>query len=262
MAKMMERRHVLRTAAFGVAAMSGGGLAAQGAEAAVASLLPDGAATLESLTVRLAKAPRRRDFKSVPMIADNADQWDDEALREVIAYRGNPKQVWDMVAIEGPWLNLLRNTLNTQVWSFKHSDVLAVAECHSSAQLALYDESMWDKYKLVELAGDKFKTNTLIADKPAASADAKTYQDPKGLFSPAANSIPILMRRGVVFMACHNAIWEQAGKLVEKGIDPDKLGHERVAADLTNHLIDGVVLTPGAVATILELQQAGFHYIK
>ena len=82
------------------------------------------------------------------------------------------------------------------------------------------------------------------------------------MFSPDDNSIPMLMRRGVVFMSCHNAIWEQAGKLIEDGINPDKLSHEQVAAELSNHLLPGVVLTPGAVATIPELQQVGFHYIK
>ena len=30
----------------------------------------------------------------------------------------------------------------------------------------------------------------------------------------------------------------------------------------TNHLIGGVVLTPGMAGTIPELQQAGFHYLK
>jgi hypothetical protein len=29
---------------------------------------------------------------------------------------------------------------------------------------------------------------------------------------------------------------------------------------LTNHLVDGVVLIPGAGGTLLELQQVGFHY--
>ena len=37
---------------------------------------------------------------------------------------------------------------------------------------------------------------------------------------------------------------------------------DALAADLTNHLIPGVVLTPGAVATLPELQQAGFYYAK
>jgi hypothetical protein len=49
-------------------------------------------------------------------------------------------------------------------------------------------------------------------------------------------------------------------KLIASGKNPDRASHEAVAAELTNHLIDGVVLTPGIVATIPELQQAGFHY--
>ena len=76
---------------------------------------------------RLAKAPRRRDFKTVPMILNEPSQWDDEALREVMAYKPVPKQVWDNTKIESPWLNLMRNSLNAQIWSFKHPDFLAVS---------------------------------------------------------------------------------------------------------------------------------------
>jgi intracellular sulfur oxidation DsrE/DsrF family protein len=68
------------------------------------------------------------------------------------------------------------------------------------------------------------------------------------------------MRRGVVFMSCHNAIWEQAAALIQMGINPDKLSQGALAAELTNHLVDGVVLIPGAGGTLLELQQVGFHY--
>jgi intracellular sulfur oxidation DsrE/DsrF family protein len=68
------------------------------------------------------------------------------------------------------------------------------------------------------------------------------------------------MRRGVVFMSCHNAIWEQAAALIKIGINPDKLSHAALAAELTNHLVDGVVLIPGAGGTLFELQQVGFHY--
>jgi len=67
-------------------------------------------------------------------------------------------------------------------------------------------------------------------------------------------------KAGVVFLACHNAIWEVTAKLIASGKNPDHVSHEAVAAELTNHLIDGVVLTPGIVATIPELQQVGFHY--
>ncbi|HWX28744.1 MAG TPA: hypothetical protein VNZ53_15070, partial [Steroidobacteraceae bacterium] len=94
----------------------------------------------------------------------------------------------------------------------------------------------------------------------AATADPANYEDPAGPFSGEDNSIPALMRRGVVFMSCHNAIWEQAAALVKLDINPDSLSHAALAAELTNHLVDGAVLIPGATGTLPELQQAGFHY--
>jgi intracellular sulfur oxidation DsrE/DsrF family protein len=92
--------------------------------------------------------------------------------------------------------------------------------------------------------------------------DTAAHEDPSSVFGPAGNTIPALQQRGVVFLACHNAVWEQTAKLLEKGINPDKLSHEALAAELTNHLIEGVVLTPGIVGTIPELQKAGFDYAK
>ena len=70
------------------------------------------------------------------------------------------------------------------------------------------------------------------------------------------------MRRGVVFMACHNAILEQAAGLIKADVNPDKLSHDALAAELTNHLLPDVILTPGAVGTLPELQRAGFFYAK
>ena len=167
---------------------------------------------------------------------------------------------WDSTEIGIPWLSLIRNTLNTEIWSFKHPDFLAVSVTHGTAHLALYDQAMWDKYQLAKLAGEKFKTNTLIIEQRAAAADPANYEDPAGVFSSEDNSILALMRRGVIFMCCHNAIWEQAAALIKAGVNPDNLSHAALAAELTNHLVDGVVLIPGAGATMLELQQAGFHY--
>jgi len=106
-----------------------------------------------------------------------------------------------------------------------------------------------------------FKTNTLIEAKDVPT-DTAAHEDPNSVFGPAGDTIPALQQRGVVFMACHNAIWEHTAKLVEQGINRDKQSHEAIAAELTNHLIEGVVLTPGMAGTIPELQQAGFHYAK
>jgi intracellular sulfur oxidation DsrE/DsrF family protein len=257
------RRGVLRTLAL-TAATGVIGLASARAEPATAAvetpLMPPGATHLDALKKRLAQAPRRRDFKTVPMILNNPEQWDHEALTEVLSYRPAPKQAWDSTEIGIPWLSLIRNTLNTEIWAFKHPDFLAVSVTHGTAHLALYDQAMWDKYQFTRLAGEKFKTNTLIIEQKAAAADPANYEDPAGVFSSEDNSIPALMRRGVVFMCCHNAVWEQAAALINADANPDKLSHAALAAELTNHLVDGVVLIPGAGATMLELQQAGFHY--
>jgi hypothetical protein len=257
------RRGVLRTFALTMAtgAIGLASAAAKPATAAVESTLtPPGATHLDALKKRLAQAPRRRDFKTVPMILNNQEQWDHEALTEVLSYGPVPKQAWDSTDIGIPWLSLIRNTLNTQIWSFKHPDFLAVSVTHGTAHLALYDQAMWDKYQLTRLAGEKFKTNTLIIEQKAAAADPANYEDPAGVFSSEDNSIPALMRRGVVFMCCHNAIWEQAAALIKADVNPDKLSQAALAAELTNHLVHSVVLIPGAGATMLELQQAGFHY--
>src|SRR6266403_5328322 len=257
------RRRVLETFALTMATSAIGVASAGGRPAAAAvesALTPPGATHLEALKKRLAQAPRRRDFKTVPMILNNPEQWDHEALTEVLSYRPAPRQAWDNIDIGGPWLSLMRNTLNTQIWSFKHPDFLAVSVTHGTADLALYDQATWDKYQLTKLAGEKFKTNTLIEHQKAESADPAHFEDPAGAFSPADNSIPALMRRGVVFMSCHNAIWEQAVALIKTDVNPDKLSHEALAAELTNHLVARVVLIPGATATMPALQQVGFHY--
>src|SRR6266446_5814641 len=108
------RRVALTMMGLGIAAGAAGLAALHGgvASAAEASLLPPGAKSLEDLTARLSKTPRRRDFKTVPMILNDPDQWDHAALSAVIAYRGAPKQVRDNTEISSPWLNLMRNALN------------------------------------------------------------------------------------------------------------------------------------------------------
>src|SRR5258708_24994677 len=96
-------------------------------------------------------------------------------------------QDWESIDSGGPWLSLMRNTLNTQIWSFKHPDFLAVSVTHGTAHLALYDQAIWDKYQLTGLAGEKFKTNTLFIAQKAAAADPADYEAPAGGFSRARN---------------------------------------------------------------------------
>jgi len=167
--------------------------------------------------------------------------------------------VWDNTDIAGPWLNEMRNSINTQIFSFGHKDFLEVSATHGTAHLALFDEMMWEKYQLAAIAGAKFQSNSLIVPK-AAPAALSDKEDPDSPFGPLGDTVPALQERGVVFLACHNAIWDLAERLITSGKNPDHASHEVLAAELTNHLTDEVVLTPGIAGTILELQQAGFRY--
>ncbi len=236
--------------------------AALSGPADAASLLPAGAGKLDSLTQRLKTLPRRRDFKSVPMILDHRDQWDAEALDAVLRYSGGPKQSWDNTDIGGPWLNVMRNSMNAEVWSFRHPDFLCVSATHGTAQLALYDDAMWDKYGLAKIAGGSVTHNSFVTAPAAADHDPSDYENPAGAFSPSANSIQALQRRGAVFLACHNAVWELSVRLIGAGANPDKLTVDTMCAELSNHLIPDVVLTPGAVGTLVELASAGFAYAR
>lgn len=224
--------------------------------------LPTGASLLRALTLKLAKTPRRRDFKSVPMILTRPEEWDAEALTAILSYKGGPKQAFDNTELEGPWLNLMRNSMNAQVWSWKHPDFLCASVTHGTAHLALYDDFIWDKYQFAKLTKDKFESNTLARLPAAAASDPLDFQKADGLYSPAANSIPVLQRRGAVFIACHNQVWEITAGRIQAGVNPDRLSHEALAAEFTNHLIADVVLSPGAIGTMPELLLRGFAYAK
>jgi len=233
---------------------------AQSETRSASGLIPQGATALRELFERLARAPRRRDFRTVPMTLNDPMQWDHEAIDELIAYKAGPRQVRDSTVLESPWLNLMRNAMNAQIWSFKHPDFIVVSATHGTAQFALLDQAMWDKYQLPKLLGGKFAANTLYQGNAKAEAD-RDYESDTGAFSGQDDTVSGLMQRGAVFMACHLAIWEMTSKLQKLGVNPDHLSHEAMAAEITNHLAPGVVLTPGMVATIPELQQAGYHYI-
>lgn len=255
----MGRREALTAFGFGLAIAAG---AARSSAHAMDLVLPAGAKSLPRLHAELEKAPRRRDFKTVPMILDNPDLWDDAALKLVLGYGGGPKQAFDNVDIAGPWLNLMRNSLNAQVFAYRHPDFLVVSATHAAAHLALFDQAMWDKYQLAKMTGGKIERNNFIVEQKGASIDAKDYENPDGAYSSHNNSIPALQQRGAVFMGCHNSIWEVSERLIAAGVNPDKLSHDAMAAELTNHLIPGVVLTPGMVGTLPELMAAGFSFAK
>jgi len=253
---LTARRQSLK--AFGLALAAAGTTAAAPPDTEIAA----GAHTLDALTKQLAALPRRRDFKTVPMILDNRDLWDAEALDAVLRYAGGPKQSWDNTDLNGPWLNTMRNAMNTEIWAFKHPDFLTVSGTHGPAHLALYDDAVWEKYGLAKMAGGGVTHNSFATLPATVERESKDFENPAGLFSSRANSVEGLQMRGAVFLACHNAIWELSERLIAAGTNPDKLPVGALCAELTNHLIPGIVLTPGVVGTLVEFSSAGFAYTR
>jgi hypothetical protein len=88
-----DRRRALISLSVGL--MASGLAQADAANAATeAPLEPSGANSLRDLSRALAGMPRRRNFETRPMIADNPDLWDAAPLNAVLAYKGGPKQAW------------------------------------------------------------------------------------------------------------------------------------------------------------------------
>ncbi len=248
---------------LGLVVGTGVALSRSAAASTQAPLVPAGAATLDALQTHLAKLPRRRDFQSVPMILDKPDLWDFEALEAILRYAGGPKQSWDNTDIAGPWLNVMRNAMNAQIHSFLHPDFLCVSATHGNAQFALYDDFIWQKYQLgSRVLGGKPDHNAYLVKSASADASPSDYENVNGAFSSAGNSVVQLQRRGAAFLVCHNAIWEHSERLIAMEINPDKLSTDRLCAEISNHLIPGAILTPGAVATLVELASAGFSYAR
>jgi len=260
----VSRRQLLQSAGLATvgAVMAGTSSATIAAEA---NPEPVSAKNLRGLMSALQANVGRRDFREVPMILTDPSDWDDKALKLLFAYAGQPKEIFDNTDLFGPWLNLMRNTMNAMVYAWKQPDFLATSATHGPAAMALYDQHVWDKYNLpgfiARKLDKKIDRNTFIEEKSVAKASADDVQNETGPFSAVGNNIPALQRRGVVFLACHNAIWELSEALMKSGHNPDKLSHGQLAADLTNHLVEGAVLTPGILATVAVMQRNGFHYV-
>lgn len=234
---------------------------AAGEAAAAADYLQRDAKTLRGFYAELAEIPRRRSFRRLPMVLTKPRQWDSEPLDALLAYAGEPKHVFDTTDIASTWLTQMRNTLNAEVWAFGRTDFLIAAAPHGPAGFLLLTNAAWKKYDIAALTDGAFKRNTVLKDPRYSRADVEDPENTTGLYSSAGGDfIPVLQKRGAVFLACHNALWELAETLIARGVNPDGASTEQLVADLTASLIPGVVTTPGNEAAIGMLQRAGFGY--
>jgi len=255
-----------RRLAFG--RIGGGLLAALASSSVLSSPAPaetaESAGALARLTQGLRQIPRRRGFKSVPFLLTDPQDWDEQASRLLLAYGYHTKQAWENTEITAGWPVLMREAMNGEVFSHRNPEFLEVSATHGLAHLALFNDDAWSRYGLSQLAGPQFATNTLIREKPAV-ARSDDPQDVDGFYGPLNNNIVSLQKRGAVFVACHDSIYAIARRLQSAAAPQSQLARMStgiVAADLTNSLIPDCVLVPSVVAFLVELQKAGFTYVK
>ena len=165
--------------------------------------------------------------------------------------QGRPKAVWDSMALDSPWLNLMRNAMNAHFWYFEHPDSLSTSATHCSAHPAIFGEPMWDKYRFARLTD---QTNNFAEEPVASHRNLANCEAPDGASSPMGNRIEVPRHRRAVFIRYHNAILELSRHLITTGVSPDHLPHQPPAAEPTNDLDPGIVLTSGIAATLSELQ--------
>jgi intracellular sulfur oxidation DsrE/DsrF family protein len=139
-------------------------------------------------------------------------------------------------------------------------EIKLVTCTHGSSNLMNFDDSMWAKYKIGELA----KVTDRETSKPALRNVYYPKKNPKG--STDLNdrksiyqddSIEALLGRGLQLLCCHNATTAQANALIKQNALTVPV--EEVVADLQTHTLPGVIVVPAMVAAISMLQSEG-HY--
>ena len=253
------RRGALRALGRGTLALSLTDVLASRVDASAVPASP-GQGALSSLGRTLSALPRRRDFQTVPFILNDKRLWDHEAANALLSYSAPQRQMWEATGLAGPWLNLMRESVNGQVFSHDHKDFLAVGAVHGGAHLALFTQAGWDRYKLATKTDGKFTSNAFIVERPGVSP-GDDIQNLDGFYGPNNNNIVTLQRRGIVFVACHDSIHAIARGL-HASPEFSSVSADQIAADLTNSLVPEAVLVPSVVAFIAELQRSGYSYAK
>jgi hypothetical protein len=194
----------------------------------------------------------RRGFDKVPFMIDRADLWDHEASEILLSFRGDKKQMWEASDISSAWLNLMRESewsgIRPPASGFPRgrggardsaSHVVPIRACGiGMGWRRTQAASLRRTHSLPSGKGRPDRRST--KDRRLLRRRQQQHPDPATAWG-CDDRLPRLDPRDR----------PRSGEIGRR--DPDM-----VAADLTNNLIEGVVLVPSVVAYIVELQNAGF----
>lgn len=188
--------------------------------------------------------------------------WDLAGFQKLTRSTARVKQIFDADALNGGhFLAVMKNSLNGLHFGFGlPADQIKIACCmHGGPNYTAFNDDMWAKYKLGEMADVKDPATGKPATRnifyPAKPSTIEDLNDPNSKWQDTG--MQTLQARGVSFLSCHNATEAQAGMIVKKlGLS---VTQEEVAKDLQAHTVPGVLIVPAMVAAITLLQSEG-HY--
>jgi hypothetical protein len=195
---------------------------------------------------------------------ERRSDFDAAAFAKIVGRLAAIRQVFEAVAFRPSVLGNVKNALNGLQFGFGYcADAIVIALAgHGPSAVYAYSDQIWVKYRLGEFfklsdaAGSPVVSNVFLRRR--APIDVATDpDDAAGMYQDA--SIEMLQRRGVIVLACHTAIEEQARAIFTRGFAPPGMSSADVAADILTNLIPGTVVVPSMVAAIAVLQ-AAYHY--
>ena len=148
-------------------------------------------------------------------LVERRSDFDAAAFAKIVGRPAAIRQVFEAVAFRPSVLGNMKNALNGLQFGFGYSaDAIVVALAgHGPSAVYAYADRVWVKYRLGEFfklsdaAGAPVVSNVFLRRR--APIDVRTDpDDPAGMYQDA--SIEMLQRRGVIVLACHTAIEEQA----------------------------------------------------
>lgn len=218
----------------------------------------------------LAGASSVASAQSVPGGTHFVERQLDFAAAEFAKVVGRPaqiRQVFEAVAFRPGTLNNVKNSFNGLQFGFGYpADGIAIALAgHGPSAVYGYSDRVWTTYRIGELfkltdaAGAPVRTNVFLTRRAPIDARANP-DDEAGIYQDT--SIETLQQRGLVVLACHTAVEEQARAIVKNGFAPAGMTQAQVADDMLLHLIPGAVVVPSMVAAIAVLQaKYGYTYL-
>lgn len=171
----------------------------------------------------------------------------------LVGLRAPNRTLFDIPSIgDGLGLVHVLNYFDTynRAYNVKDSDINAVGTFYGQTTLLAANDAMWAKYRLGELLNQKNS-----AGQPQTMNPWRTSVHALGReISPAG--IEALQKRGVVFIACNNAInfW------VSQIASARSVDIATVDRDIRANLLPGVVVVPAMVIAIEKAQKAGMAY--